>query len=171
MDRLNVKREQVREVLENRCRGSAAARLLVGHVMSVAPTCINAEVNVLELLRLFRTKGFRHLLVTDAEGRLIGVISDRDVLRCLGPLEQPDRDQLAQITAGQVMSTDLVTTQPRTDLEAATAMMIEHGISCLPVLAGETLVGIVTNTDLHLTMQVLLETLEAEQPDGVTAVG
>jgi predicted transcriptional regulator len=57
------------------------------------------------------------------------------------------------------MSTDLVTVGPNMPLERAVSMMIGQGISCLPVLADETLMGILTNTDLHLLLQILLETI------------
>ena len=39
--------------------------------------------------------------------------------------------------------------------------LMEHGISCLPVTAGEVLVGIVTNTDLHVVLETLLESRPA----------
>lgn len=161
MDRLTVKRQQVREVWENRRRASTAQQLVVGQIMSVAPTCIRPDLTVLELVKLFHSKRFRHLLVTDERGRLAGVISDRDVLGRLGPMDATDQAALVQTTAAQVMSTDLITSSPRMGLAEAVEIMVDHGIGCLPVLAGETLVGILTNTDLHLTLQALLE---ADEP-------
>jgi len=98
-------------------------------------------------------------MVTDAAGRLIGVISDRHVIRCLGPGQHPDRAALARITAAGIMSTNLVTVRPDTPLERAVMLMTEQGISCLPVLVDRTLVGILTNTDLHVVLQILLQTL------------
>ena len=127
--------------------------------MTAAPTCISPNATVLELVQLFHDRQFRHPLVTDATGRLVGVISDRDVLRCLGPQRRPERSVLEGITAGEIMSTDLVTVSPSMPLERAVVLMSEQGISCLPVLAGGTLVGIVTNTDLHVVLQLLLQTL------------
>lgn len=160
MDRLTIKRQQVREVWENRRRGTTGQQLLVGQIMSVAPTCIHPDLTVRELVKLFHSKRFRHLLVTDERGRLVGVISDRDVLRCLGPIDKADQATLNETTAAQVMSTDLVTINPRVSLAEAVEIMVDHGIGCLPVLTGETLVGILTNTDLHVTLQTLLATSE-----------
>ena len=57
------------------------------------------------------------------------------------------------------MSTDLLTVGPNTPLAEAVDVMIEHGISCLPVLAGDDLVGILTNTDLHVLLHLLLQSL------------
>jgi len=159
MDRLDVKRLQVLEALGAGDRPGRRGGLRVGRVMTAVPSCIPPETDVVELIRLFHTKRFRHLLVTCEENRLIGVISDRDVIRCLGPDKFPKRSALRRITAAEIMSTDLVTVGPDVPLEQAVGLMIDQGISCLPVLADGTLLGIVTNTDLHLVLQILLETV------------
>jgi CBS domain-containing protein len=167
MDRIELKQFQVREALG---KVRQLGGMLVSQVMTVAPTCIPPETTALELIRLFHTKGFRHLLVIDGADRLIGVISDRDVIRCLGPDQAPDRSTLGQITAAEIMSTDLVTVSADAGLEKAVQMMIEQGISCLPVLAEESLVGILTNTDLHVVLQVLLQTVhEASLEESIAA--
>ena len=159
MDRVAVKRSQVYKALDDVERLNRQGGLLVGQIMTVVPSCIAPETSVLELIKLFRTKRFRHLLVTNSAEELVGVLSDRDVIRCLGPEERPDRERLGQITAADIMSTDLVTISPSTPVERALVLMIDEGISCLPVQAGGSLVGIVTNTDLHVSLQLLLETL------------
>jgi CBS domain-containing membrane protein len=89
------------------------------------------------------------------------VVSDRDVLRCLGPDRSPQRDALATITAAKIMSTDVLTIGPEASLLTAVDRLMEHGINCLPVTAGEVLVGIVTNTDLHVVLQTLLDSRSA----------
>jgi len=142
--------------------GPAASRrgqMLLGQIMSTAPECVGQETSVLELVRRIRAHHFRHLLVTDELGRLCGVVSDRDVLRCFGPGQFPDQELLAGIPARQIMSTDLITATAETAVSTALAIMVEHGISCLPILAAERLVGIVTNTDLHLALERLLQVL------------
>lgn len=158
MDRTELKRKQVLETLADAEQIARHGGLKTGHVMTLAPSCIPPDTTALELIKLFHTKQFRHLLVTDAPNRLVGVISDRDVIRCLGP-ERPDRSVLAGITAAEIMSTDLVTVDPNTPLQRAVVLMLDQGISCLPVLAEGALVGILTNTDLYLVLQVLLQIL------------
>ena len=155
MDRIEAKREQVRRMLRE-----AAGRepITAGQVMTAQPYCIRPETNVLELIRLFHAMQFRHLMVTDAENRLIGVVSDRDVLRCLGPAQRPQTEALAAVTAAEIMSSDLITIGPDLPLERTAAHMIEYGISSLPVVDEGRLVGIITNTDLHVVLQMVLET-------------
>lgn len=158
MDRLEKKRTQVREALGDVERLERQGGLSVGQVMTATPSCVAPSLSALELIKLFHAKGFRHLLVTEAE-RLVGVISDRDVIRCLGPGDTPQREVLAQITAAEIMSSDLVTVGPGMLLEKAAVMMLDEGISCLPVVQEGVLLGILTNTDLHVVLQILLQTL------------
>lgn len=169
MDRTDVKRGQVLKALVGTDQIIRQGGLKTGQVMTGAPSCVPPETTALELVKLFHAKQFRHLLVTDPTDRLVGVISDRDVIRCLGP-DRPDRNVLAGITAAEIMSTDLVTIHPNTPLEQAVVLMIDQGISCLPVLAEGTLVGILTNTDLHLLLHELLQTLRQSSLEKSTAV-
>jgi acetoin utilization protein AcuB len=140
---------------------------MVRDVMTPAPNCITSSTSVLDVVRMFHAKEFRHLLVTDSRGRLLGLVSDRDVLRIIGPDRQLDQDRLAEIPTLDIMSTDLITMTPDTSLSQATSEMLGNGISCLPVLADEKLVGILTGTDLQAVLEVLLEasqTALAAQP-------
>jgi acetoin utilization protein AcuB len=156
MDRLERKRAQVADAVTQVRQGQRAG-LVVGHIMTPAPSCISPETSALELVRLFHAKQFRHLLVTDQQGKLLGVISDRDVLRCFGPSGSPHKDLLDSIPAGQLMSTDVVTIGPQDAITRAVKLMVEQGISSLPVLADGLLVGIITNTDLHIVLQLMIE--------------
>jgi acetoin utilization protein AcuB len=172
MNRNDLKRRHVLETVGDGRRLARCGDLTAGQVMTTAPSCIRPQTNVLELIKLFHAKQFRHLLVTDESERLIGVVSDRDVIRSLGPDRHPDRSLLAGITAAEIMSTDLVTIGATTPLTVAAGLVVDHGISCLPVLTDGALVGILTNTDLHVVLQVLLQTLRwssLEKPAGAAA--
>jgi acetoin utilization protein AcuB len=129
--------------------------------MTPAPTCVASTTSVLDVVRMFHAREFRHLLVTDARGRLLGLVSDRDVLRCFGPGRYPDPEVLAGISAAEIMSADLLTARPDQPLLGAVTEMLAHGISCLPVLADDKLIGILTSTDLSAVLEVLLQTSHA----------
>ena len=89
-------------------------------------------------------------------------MSDRDVLRCFGsPGSYPSQEVLAGISAAEIMSGDLLTTHPDAPLLQTVTDMLTNGISCLPVLDDERLVGILTSTDLHAVLEVLLHTSSA----------
>ena len=162
MDRISAKQTQIRAALQDNQRQGG---LLARDVMTVGPSCIGPDATALELIELFYAKQFRHLLVSCPEEGLVGVISDRDVLRCLGPAKSPDKSRLARIEASEIMSRDLITIGPNTPLERAVRMMVDQGISCLPVLVEDTPVGILTNTDLQITLQTLLQALQQESSE------
>jgi acetoin utilization protein AcuB len=155
MDRINAKRAQIRVALADPGRRCG---MMVHEAMTVAPNCIPEETTALELVELFHARGFRHLLVTSPERGLVGVISDRDVIRCFGPEQSPSRSTLEGIRASDLMSTDLITVGPNVPLERAVELMVDQGISCLPVLVDGTLRGILTATDLQVVLQLLLQT-------------
>lgn len=152
MDRLAAKRNQIRHALEQL---GDSEELLVSQVMTATPRCIPPETSALELVRLFHSNEFRHLLVKSTRGELLGVVSDRDVLRYLGP-DRPSKEILDSVPASKVMSSDVITVNPSMPLRQAVSIMITHGISSLPVLADGLLVGIITNTDLQVGLQLLL---------------
>jgi CBS domain-containing protein len=158
MDRIEIKRLQILQALEAAWFSERREMLTVSHVMSLAPTVVTEKSTVLELVKLLHRYAFRHLLVTDENGCLVGVLSDRDVSRCFGPDHQPDRHKLTSITAGEIMSRELITAEPNTPLVVAIDRMVIHGISCLPVVVDHSIRGIVTSTDLNLLLQLLLKT-------------
>jgi acetoin utilization protein AcuB len=86
-----------------------------------------------------RTRRIRHLVVMNA-GKVIGVLSDRDVAGS-GSLRRVE-------TVGDVMSSPVVTGHPEMTLRAAANQLRGRSIGCLPILEDEKLVGIVTSTDL-----------------------
>lgn len=166
MDRLDAKRIQVLGALERLWQRKSGQRLTAEQVMTFDPICVKLETTLPELVEIFHDRRFRHLLVTDLEGKLVGVISDRDVLRMMGP-GTAYKEVLEGILAGEIMSTDLVTIGPATGVAESITAMIDHGISCLPVVDEGRLLGILTNTDLHVLLQMLLQTLRttaSEQP-------
>jgi acetoin utilization protein AcuB len=128
----------------------------LAEVMTPAPTCIAPEASVLQLVRLLHAKRFRHLLVTTDGGKLVGIISDRDVVRCFGPTAYPDEELLSGIRAEQIMSRDVISISSELSLAAALDVMHEHGVSCLPIVDGERLAGIVTTSDLMRLLRRLV---------------
>jgi len=111
-----------------------------GHrVHSIAP-----ERPVLEAARLLAEHGVGALMVLDAEGTVLGIFTERDLVReCAGPVHQ-----LARIPVGEAMTRDLISCHPEDDLRAIEALMRERGFRHLPVLEGRTLVGIVSIRDV-----------------------
>ncbi len=94
----------------------------------------------------------RHLPILD-EGRVVGVVSQRDLFRsalaaALGYGEKAQKTLLRTIRVKEVMSEPAITVSPEATVKEAARLMIENKIGCLPVVEGHALVGIVTETDI-----------------------
>ena len=128
--------------------------------MTVAPVTLDVSQSLLSAAVLLRTSGFRHVPVM-ADGRLVGMLSDRDVARLsptvLLPHAAEDHHRvLEQTTIGLVMTRELVSTTPEAPLRHAVELVCRHGLSCLPVMDDDQLVGIITSRDMLRALEDLL---------------
>lgn len=94
----------------------------------------------------------RHLPVVGAEQELVGMISHRDLLR-RSLVEQNDVPSFVEehvrqgVRADEVMTSGVLSVEPDTDIREAAQTMIDAKIGSLPVVEGEHLVGILTESD------------------------
>ena len=107
---------------------------------------------VMEARVLMQKKGIRHVLVID-DGRLVGMVTDRDIrLNMPSPATSLSvwelNHLLARLTVAEVMTATVIAIDPRRDAREAARLMIDHKIGALPVLDGDDVVGIITETDL-----------------------
>jgi acetoin utilization protein AcuB len=135
--------------------------LLVEDSMTRGLVTVEPRTTAAEALALCRDRRIRHLPVVEG-GRLVGLISDRDLRSAAPDLGDPNRTEaLGRIRAGEVMSRGVVTAHPKDPIESAAREMYERRIGCLPVVDGEELVGIVTSSDV---MRALVRLVGAHEP-------
>ena len=126
--------------------------LRVGDIMSVSPVTIAPSTSVQEAQALMQQRKIRHLPVLQ-EGRLVGMISDRDI-RLVLPSPATSltvweiRHLLDQLTVGEVMTYFVMTTAPDCPVTEAVGRMLGHKVGALPVVADHQVVGILTRTDV-----------------------
>lgn len=130
------------------------APLIVRDVMTTPIETISMDDSVDTIRSLFETSHYHHLIVHGDDGLCVGVVSDRDLLKNISPFvgkmgeRQEDRTLLKR-RAHQIMTRQLVAVRPNTALRSAARVMLDHRISCLPVVdqAGHC-IGIVTIRDI-----------------------
>ena len=129
------------------------AAMTVAEVMTRSLITVGLDEPLATVLAWFRQNHCHHVLVVE-QGRLVGVISDRDVLRHVSPfvgtLAELARDEATlELPAHCVMTRKPLTAASTDDIEEAALRLLAAGISCLPVVReGGQLVGIVSWRDL-----------------------
>jgi|GEM_PF-450139 len=157
MNRLDLKRLQIHEILQVQTLSWPLLDLKAVDCMTRDVLCISTKNTVWEILELYETHHFRHVPVIDENRKLVGIVSDRDVLRTYGEDTPLDSGRLVKITADQVMSSDLVVIESSSSVVAALRAMLLNGFNSLPVVTEGRLVGILTSTDLYAVLEYLLD--------------
>lgn len=126
----------------------------VTEIMTRDPIVASPKDNVADALRLLDDQQIRHLPIVD-DGRLVGMVSDRDLreyrLPLMDELEDPDYAAgLGKAAVSEAMATQIVTIEPSESVAVAIDLIIEHGIGAIPVVEQHTeqLVGIVSYVDV-----------------------
>ena len=126
--------------------------LRVRDIMAVSPMTIAPSVSVQQARTLMQQRQIRHLPVLE-DGRLVGIMSDRD-LRLVLPSPATSLSKwelnhlLTRLTVGEVMTRFVVTVAPDLPVTEAVGRMLRHRIGALPVVEGRRVVGILTRTDV-----------------------
>lgn len=122
-------------------------------IMTRDVVTVHPGTALIEVRKLLHQRGFHHLIVVE-DDEVVGVISDRDVLQSISPFldtltEEPRDVHTLSRTAREIMRAPAVIARRTTTVDEAAKMLIEHKISCLPVLAAKgALEGIVTSKDI-----------------------
>lgn len=136
--------------------------LFIEEVMNNQLITIEPEKSVLEALHLLRANRIRHLPVVSSTGKLVGIVSDRD-LRDVSPsvLFNENSTILQNTKVAELMIEDVIVIHPLDYLEDAARLMYDHRIGCLPVTRQQQVVGIITETDL---LRSLIELTGSTEP-------
>lgn len=140
--------------------------MLVGERMTRNPVTILDTASIDDGIHLMRERKVRRLPVLDESGKMVGIVSDKDLLHAApSPATSLSVYELhyllAKLTITQVMSSPVISVTPDTPLEEAARVMADNKIGGLPVTEGDKLVGIITETDVF---KILVELLGARTP-------
>ncbi len=135
----------------------------VKDVMSQNIVSVETTEPVAAAARLMKERNIGSIPVRDEQGRLAGMLTDRDiVLRCVAAGRDP-----AKLEIFDIMSTGAVTAAPGEDVTAALSRMRAEQIRRLPVVEGDRLVGMLSLADVARTQRFDMEAAQALS--GITA--
>lgn len=124
----------------------------VGYWMTPNPTTVSSDTLARTAFLVMRTEGFRHLPVVD-DGKLVGVVTDRDLRRPdlstepEGWLEYYNLDSGFEV--GDVMTTNPITVTPSDRIEKALKSFVSHKFGALPVLDKKgAVIGVISTLDM-----------------------
>lgn len=140
--------------------------MLVREYMTPNPVTVSPTASVPDALRIMREKSFRRLPVVDDKGALVGIVTEKDLLAALpspattlAVWEIPEI--LSKLKIEKVMTAHVVTVSEDVPVEDAARIMTDREIGALPVMKGNTLAGIITESDIF---KVLLEMMGGRRP-------
>jgi acetoin utilization protein AcuB len=123
--------------------------------MIANPITISPKTTYAQASRLLRVKKLHALPVVDKEGQLVGIVTEKDLLD-ISPVAvlgvHSISDLLSSTKVEEAMTRRVITVQEDCPLEAAARIMIDSKIGSLPVMRGDQVVGIVTESDIFRTM-------------------
>ncbi len=139
--------------------------MLVGERMSRPVISIHPDMPIQDALNLMHKEHLRRLPVVDKRGKLVGIVSERDLLHA-SPSDATSLSVwelnylISKITVDRIMTKDVITITEDTPLEEAARLMADGKVGCMPVMHDDEMVGIITETDLF---KVFLELLGARE--------
>jgi acetoin utilization protein AcuB len=142
----------------------------VADIMTAQPVTVQPNHTLRHALEIMERVGCHHLPVLSTERHLVGILSDRD---CRTALHSPyvlregwqDDQLLDQLRVGSVMTAAPIVIEPDAFADEAARLMLVNRINCLPVMRGETLVGIVTSSDVLSAFVRMCQRVPFTHPD------
>jgi CBS domain-containing protein len=141
------KRQDLLHLFEKTIAHGSGSTPSVELVMSNRLSFALPKTPVDELRLRMKKERLRHLLVCDGQGKLVGMVSDRDLVR-------------PGTTAAEIMTKSPLTVAGKTPLISAVTILINRRFSALPVAEDGKPIGIITTTDIMLAMQASVMLLQ-----------
>ncbi len=128
-------------------------KMYVADIMTEKPVTIHLDDTLQDALRKMENIGCHHLPVIGMHGHLVGILSERDCRRMGNPSNtlcerQQSEKQSLKLPVRNIMTPAPIVIEPNANAEEAARLMLINHIGCLPVMRSETLVGIVTRSDI-----------------------
>lgn len=139
----------------------------LANIMSTRVVSVQMDDSLQSLQALFEATGFHHLVV-EHDGKVVGIISDRDLLKSISPfvdtVNERHRDRATlDRKAHQIMTREVISLSPHHSIVDAIALFNEQKISCIPIVNEQSQpVGMLSWRDVMQFVQAKVEAKKAE---------
>ena len=142
--------------------------ITVDEMMTANPHSLRESDSLHDAWKVMTEKRIRHVPVTDDDGRLLGLVTQRDVLAATDPsmlseAASESGGKSSEIPLSEIMIKDVTTIHQTDNLRQAALYMQSHKHGCVPVVADDCLVGIITDSDFVSIAINLLEQVELQE--------
>ncbi|MDR0721503.1 MAG: CBS and ACT domain-containing protein [Treponema sp.] len=140
--------------------------MIISRIMTKNPIFVHPDISVYDARSLMDKEKIGRLPVLDKNHKLVGIVTRKDALKA-GPSLATSLDiyeisyLLSKLKVEKIMVKQVITVAENEVVEEAARIMMDKAISCLPVMRGPLLVGIITGTDL---LQVFINAFGARHP-------
>jgi CBS domain-containing protein len=117
-------------------------------IMTTPVFSINASATIDQVTAIFTEKRFRHIPVLSSDGLLVGLVSDRDILRYQAASSRFDSHKAPE-TVEKIMAREVLSAIPSARIREVAQVMLDERVGSMPIIdSTESLVGIITRSDI-----------------------
>jgi CBS domain-containing protein len=129
--------------------------MLVRDRMSTPAYTVRPDTSFQQALAVMQEKGIRRLPVVDDSGHLVGIVAQRDLLIAALRFLQ------SRVDVSEVMAAPVITVTPDMPIARVATLMLNNKIGGIPVVEGDEVVGVITESDIFRCFVELNEALDA----------
>jgi len=142
--------------------------MTVEEIMTVEPITLGIDGTLEDARNLMTQHRIRHIPIVDGENRLLGLLTQRDLLAATIALPNAEESSVhkyeSSVSVKEVMRDKVDSIEESMELRSVAVKMQQTKIGCMPVLRDGTLVGIITDSDYVSLAINLLEQLDSLDP-------
>lgn len=140
--------------------------ITIDEFMTSEPCTMRETDSIDDAWKVMTEKHIRHIPVTDNDNRLLGLVTQRDVLAATEP-GNTSHESDSGIMLSDIMIRNVSSIHKTGSLRQAAMYLQSHKYGCLPVLSDDRLVGIITDTDFITIAINLLEQVELAEEESM----
>ncbi len=126
--------------------------LLAAHIMKRQVQTLSPQTSIYDAWKFFCEHRFRHVPIVTDDGSLVGILSDRKLLREMSDIDPSQHHVEGSRSVNNIMITHVLTAHPATEVSLIAKIFINEKVGAMPIVdENDNLVGIITRSDILRT--------------------